>query len=36
MEEYNSIPWRKHEDLNKYAVATNVPVWLGGKKVIAD
>lgn len=36
MEKYHPIPWRKCEDLNKYAVATNVPVWLGGKKVIAD
>ncbi|MEA4901582.1 molybdopterin-containing oxidoreductase family protein [Desulfitobacterium sp.] len=27
---------RLHEDLNKYAVARNVPVWVGGKKVIAD
>ncbi|MBQ1407958.1 MAG: molybdopterin-dependent oxidoreductase, partial [Eubacterium sp.] len=36
METYNEIPWRKHEDLDKYAVAKNVPVWIGGKKVIAD
>ena len=27
---------RLQEDLNKYAVARNVPVWVGGKKVIAD
>lgn len=36
MEKYNPIPWRKHEDLDKYAAAVNVPVWLGGKKVVAD
>ena len=35
-ETYNEIPWRKHEDLDRYAVAHDVPVWLGGKKVIAD
>ncbi len=35
-EEYNPVPWRKCEDLDKYAVAKNVPVWIGGKKVIAD
>ncbi|MCL1876124.1 MAG: molybdopterin-dependent oxidoreductase [Synergistaceae bacterium] len=29
-------PFRKREDLDKYAVAKNAPVWLGGKKVIAD
>jgi anaerobic selenocysteine-containing dehydrogenase len=27
---------RLQEDLDKYAVARNVPVWVGGKKVIAD
>ena len=27
---------RLHEDLNKYAMATNVPITLGGKVVIAD
>lgn len=32
----NPVPWRKCEDLDKYAVAKNVPVWIGGKKVIAD
>ena len=36
MEQYHPIPWRKQEDLNRYAVAFDVPVWLGGKKVIAD
>ena len=35
-ETYNEILWRKHEDLDKYAVAHDVPVWLGGRKVIAD
>lgn len=35
-ETYNPIPWRLHEDLDKYAVEKNVPVWIGGKKVIAD
>lgn len=36
MESYHPIPWRKCEDLDRYAAAANVPVWLGGKKVIAD
>ena len=36
METYNPIPWRKHENLDKYAWKKNVPVWIGGKKVIAD
>lgn len=31
MEQYHPIPWRKHEDLDKYAVAKNAPVWLGGQ-----
>lgn len=36
MTKTNPVPWRKCEDLNKYAVATNVPVWVGEQKVIAD
>ncbi|NLB52974.1 MAG: hypothetical protein GX808_08560, partial [Syntrophomonadaceae bacterium] len=36
MAKNNPVPWRKNEDLDNYAVATNVPVWIGGKKVIAD
>lgn len=36
MEHMNPIPWRKHEDLDKYAVKHNVPVTIGGKVVIAD
>lgn len=28
--------WPLKEDLNKFAVATNVPVWVGGEKVIVD
>ena len=36
MEHMNPIPWRKHEDLDKYAVKFNVPVTIGGKVVIAD
>lgn len=31
-----AIEWPPKEDLNKYALATNVPVWIGGKKVVAD
>jgi anaerobic selenocysteine-containing dehydrogenase len=27
---------RHCEDLNKYAVAKNVPVWVGGEKIVAD
>ena len=33
---YHDIPWRRHEDLDRYAVRRNVPVWIGGKKVTAD
>lgn len=33
---YQDIPWRRHEDLDRYAVRRNVPVWIGGKKVTAD
>lgn len=35
-DEFMDIPWRLNEDLNKYAVDRNIPVWIGGKKVIAD
>ncbi|MCR6544630.1 molybdopterin-dependent oxidoreductase [Dehalobacterium formicoaceticum] len=28
--------WPLKEDLDKYAVATQVPVWVGGEKVLAD
>ena len=35
-ENYHDIPWRRQEDLDRYAVRRNVPVWIGGKKVIAD
>ncbi|MCR4804170.1 MAG: molybdopterin-dependent oxidoreductase [Clostridia bacterium] len=35
-ETFNDIPWRRQEDLDAYAVRRNVPVWIGGKKVIAD
>ena len=35
-EVYNPPKWRKQEDLDKYAAARNVAVWIGGKKVIAD
>lgn len=31
-----SSHWLLPEDLDKYAVAVNVPVWVGGDKVIAD
>ena len=31
MEHMNPIPWRKHEDLDKYAVKHNVPVTIDGK-----
>jgi len=36
VDKINVIPWRKHENLDKYAIATNVPVWIGGEKIIAD
>lgn len=36
MENENPVPWRKQEDLNQYALAKHVPVWIGDKKVIAD
>ena len=36
MEHMNPIPWRKHEDLDKYAVKHNIPVTIDGKVVIAD
>lgn len=32
----NPVPWRKCEDLNRFAVKTNVPVTLNGETVIAD
>jgi len=32
----NPVPWRKHEDLDKYAFQRNVPVTIGGQVVIAD
>ncbi|MBO4881259.1 MAG: molybdopterin-dependent oxidoreductase, partial [Firmicutes bacterium] len=35
-ERYHDIPWRRQEDLDRFAVRRNVPVWIGGKKVIAD
>ena len=35
-EHYDPIPWRNREDLDRYAVAKNVPVWIGGEKVICD
>ena len=35
-EVYQDIPWRNREDLDRYAVQKNVPVWIGGRKVIAD
>jgi anaerobic selenocysteine-containing dehydrogenase len=30
------IIWPLKEDLDQYAIAINVPVWIGGKKVLAD
>ncbi|WP_434510706.1 molybdopterin-containing oxidoreductase family protein [Desulfitobacterium sp. AusDCA] len=36
MIERGKIPWPFKEDLNKYAIATSVPIWVGGEKVIAD
>lgn len=36
MTEYHAVSWRKSEDLDQYAVAKDVPVWVEGKKVIAD
>ncbi|HHW61764.1 MAG TPA: molybdopterin-dependent oxidoreductase [Syntrophomonadaceae bacterium] len=30
------IQWPPREDLDKYAIAKNVPVWIGGEQVIAD
>lgn len=32
----NTVQWRNQEDLDKYAVAKNISVWIGGKKIIAD
>ena len=36
MNQFNPVPWRKHEDLDRYALERNVPVTIGGKIVIAD
>lgn len=31
-----TVQWPPIEDLDQYAVATNVPVWVGDKEIIAD